>query len=58
MHPLKFALSTVARVATVFMRMLKTRATLENISLVLLNLIKKLIFVIFKDASLSQCSRS
>ena len=37
--------------------MLKTRVTPGNISLVLLNLTKKIIFVMFKDSFL-QCSRS
>ena len=35
--------------------MLKTRVTLKNISYVLLNLIKRLLFVMFKDSSPSRC---
>ena len=38
--------------------MLKTWVTLGNISCVLLNLFKRLIFVMFKDSSPSQCSHS
>ena len=49
---------TLALVSAVVRRMLKTRVTLGNISRVLLNLIKGLVFVIFKDSSPSQCSRS
>ena len=46
---LEFPLSTFAMVAVVVRRMLKTRETLGNIPPVLLNLIKKLIFGMFKD---------
>ena len=48
---LEFILSTLALVAAVVWRMLKTRVTLGNISRVLLNLTKRLIFVMFKDSS-------
>ena len=49
MHSVEFALYTHALVAAVVGRMLKIRVTLENISRVLLNLIKSLIiFVMFK----------
>ena len=41
MDPLLHALSTLALVAAVFRRMLKTRVTLGNISCVLLNLTKR-----------------
>ena len=44
---LKFDLYTLALVAAVVRRMLKTQVTLGNISGVLLNLIKSLIFVMF-----------
>ena len=44
----KFALSSLALIAAVVKSMLKTRVTLGNISLVLLNLIKRFIFVMFK----------
>ena len=46
---LKLALYTIALVAAVVRRMLKSRVALGNISRVLLNLIKSLIFVMFKD---------
>ena len=49
MPSLEFRLSTFAMVAAVVRRMLKTRKTLRNIPPVLLNRIKKLIFVMFKD---------
>ena len=48
---LEFTLSTLALVAAVVRRMLKTRVTLGNISRVLLNLTKRLIFAMFKDSS-------
>ena len=48
---LEFTLSTLALVAAVVRRMLKTRVTLGNISRVLLNLTKRLIFAIYKDSS-------
>ena len=56
-RPLKFVLSTLALVADVVRSMLKTRVALGNISLALLNLIKRFIFVMFKD-SFPHCSRS
>ena len=55
---LEFCLSTLALVAAVVRRMLKTRVTLGNISCVLLNLFKRLIFAMFKESSPSQCSCS
>ena len=48
MRPLKFALPTLALIADVVRSMLKTRVTLGNICFVLLNLIKRFIFVMFK----------
>ena len=51
MRRLKFALSALAVVADVDSSMPKTRVILENIFLVLLNLIKRSIFVIIKDFS-------
>ena len=48
---LEFALSTLGLVAAVVRRMLKTLVTLGNISRVLLNLVKRLIFVTFKHSS-------
>ena len=48
---LEFALSTLWPVAAVVRRMFKTPVPLGNISRVLLNLIKRLIFVILKDFS-------
>ena len=48
---LEFTLSTLALVAAVVRKMLKTWVTLGNISRVLLNLTKRLIFVMFKDSS-------
>ena len=50
MPSLEFRLSTFAMVAAVVRRMLKTRAALGNISHVLLNLIKRLLFVMFKES--------
>ena len=47
-HSVEFALYTLAVVVAVVRRMLKTRVTLRNISLVLLNLIKSLTFIMFK----------
>ena len=47
----KFTLSTFALVTAVVRKMLKTRVTLGNISRVLLNLTKRLIFAMFKDSS-------
>ena len=47
-HSIKVALYTLALVAVVVRRMLKTRVTRGNISHVLLNLIKSLTFVMFK----------
>ena len=41
-------------VARVVRGMLKNRVTLRNITCVLLNLIKRLLFVMFKDSSPSQ----
>ena len=43
---------------THFRKMLKTRVTLGNIFRIFLNLTKRLIFVMFKDSSPSQFSRS
>ena len=48
---LEFSLSKLVLVAAVFRRMIKNRVTLGNISRVLLNLFKRLIFVMFKDSS-------
>ena len=53
-RPLKFVLSTLALVADADRSMLKTRVTLGNIYLALLNLIKKFMFLMFKD-SFPQC---
>ena len=58
-----FALSTLGPVAVLFRRMLKTWVTLGHICLVLLNLIKTLIFVMFIESSSPslpphQCSSS
>ena len=50
-HSLEFTLSTLELVAAVVRKMLKTRVTLGNISRVLLNLTKRLIFAMFKDSS-------
>ena len=50
---LEFTYSTLAVVAVVVRRMLKTRVTLGNISHVLLNLIKRLIFVMFNVLALT-----
>ena len=50
-HSLEFALSTLVLVAAVVRKMLTTRVTLKNISYVLLNLTKRLIFIMFKDSS-------
>ena len=47
----RFTLSALALVAAVIRRMLTTWVTLGNISLVLLNLFKRLIFAMFKDSS-------
>ena len=47
-HSVEFTLYTLALVAVVVRRMLKTRITIGNISRVLLNLIKSLMFVMFK----------
>ena len=44
---LNFSLSTLALVADAVRDMLKTRVTLGNISLVLVNLIKRFIFAMF-----------
>ena len=52
---LEFAISTCSMVAGVVRRMLEIRVTLRNITCVLLNLIKKLLFVMLKDSSPSQC---
>ena len=55
---LEFTLSTLALVAAVVRKMLKTRVILGNISRVLLNLTKKLVFVMLKDSySLSVLTR-
>ena len=48
---LEFTLSTLALVAAVVRRILKTRVALGNISRVLLNLTKRLISAMFKDSS-------
>ena len=48
---LEFTLSSLALVAAVVRRMLKIRVTLGNVSRVLLNLTKRLIFLMFKDSS-------
>ena len=50
MRSLEISLSPLALVADVVWRMLKTRVTRGNISRVLLNLIKRLMFVMFKDS--------
>ena len=50
MRCLELTLSTLTAVAAVVKRILKTRVILGNISRVLLNLIKKLTFVIFTDS--------
>ena len=50
-HSLEFAIFTLALVAAAVRRMFKTRIALGNISQILLNLIKRLIFVMFKDSS-------
>ena len=47
-RPLKFTLSTLALIADAVRSMLKTLVTLGNIYLVLSNLIKRFIFVLFK----------
>ena len=53
---LEFAISTCSMVAGVVRRMLEIRVTLRNITCVLLNLIKKLLFVMLRDSSpSSQC---
>ena len=46
-RPVEFDLCTLAPIVAVVNRMLKTRVTLGNISRVLLNLIKNLIFIMF-----------
>ena len=46
---LEFTLSTTALVAAADRRILKTRVTLGNISRVLLNLIKRLMFAMYKE---------
>ena len=48
MRSVEFDLYTLALVAVVVRRMLKTRVTLGNVSRVLLNLIKSLILALFK----------
>ena len=48
---LEFTLSTLALVAAVVRRMLKTQVTMENISRAFLNLTERLIFSMFKDSS-------
>ena len=48
---LEFTLSTLALLAAVVRKMLKTRVTLGNISRFLLILTKRLIFLMFKDSS-------
>ena len=50
MRSFEFILSTLAVMAAIDRKMLKTRETLGNISRVLLNLIKKLTFEMFKDS--------
>ena len=55
---LEFTLSTLALVDAVVRKMFKTRVTLRSVSCVLLNLTKRLIFVMFKDSSSSEFSRS
>ena len=47
----EFALSSLALAAAYVRRMLKTRGALGNVFCVLLNLIKRLIFIMFKDSS-------
>ena len=58
MRSLEFNLFTLAVVAAAVRRMLETLVTLGNIPGVLLNLIKRLLFLMFKDSFPSQCSRS
>ena len=48
MRSVKFDLYTLVLVAVVVRRILKTRVTLGSVSRVLLNLIKSLIFAMFK----------
>ena len=55
---LEFTLSALALVDAVVRKMLKTRVTLRSVSCVLLNLTKRLIFVMFKDSSSSEFSSS
>ena len=50
-YTLEFTLSTFALVVAVVRRMLKTQVKSGNISSVLLDLTKKLIFAMFKDSS-------
>ena len=50
MRSFEFTLSTLVVMAAIERKMLKTRVTLGNISRVLLNLIKKLTFEMFKDS--------
>ena len=47
-YPLKFAPSTVAVIADVVRSMLKIQVTLGDVSIVLLNLVERFIFVVFK----------
>ena len=47
---LEFTLSTLALLAAVVRKMLKTRVTLGNISRFLLILTKRLVFLMFKDS--------
>ena len=51
LHAHALTIFTLAQVAAVVRQMLKTRVTLGNISRVLLNLFKILIFVMLKDSS-------
>ena len=48
---LEFTFSALALVAAVVRRMFNTWVTLENISCILSNLTKRLIFAVFKDSS-------
>ena len=48
---LEFTHSKLALVAAVVRRMFKTRVKLVNISRVLFNLLKRLVFIMFKDSS-------
>ena len=58
MYSLELGLSTLALVAALVRRMLKTLVIPQNISHALLNIIKGLISAMFKDSFPSQCLRS